>query len=132
TIDNGVTWEVEQVNSAPSLKRVIFGNNNNNLGSTAISINTWVAVGDAGAVAYSLDGGATWATTAVGGAADFVALSYLTRFVALDGGGNCFTSQDGQNWVGPVATGQAGPAGLISNGVGFVSVGTGGGVATSF
>ncbi|HUL64568.1 MAG TPA: hypothetical protein VLW55_08115 [Burkholderiaceae bacterium] len=132
TLDNGVTWEVEQVNSTPALKKVIYGNNNNNLGATAIAINTWVAVGDGGSVAYSLDGGATWATTTVGGASDFVALSYITRFVALDSAGNSFTSQDGQNWVGPVPTGLAGPAGLTTNGVGFVAAGTGGGVASSF
>jgi hypothetical protein len=132
TLNNGVSWEVEQVNSAPQLKKIAYGNNNNNFGATVLSINTWVAVGDEGAASYSLDGGATWNTTIVGGAADFVALSYLTRFVALDSAGNSFTSQDGQNWVGPVATGLAGPAGLITNGVGFVAVGVGGSTVSSF
>jgi len=132
TLDNGLTWEVQQVNGAPSLKKVIFGNNNNNLGATTVAINTWVAVGDQGSVAYSVDGGGTWATTSVGGATDFVAIAYITRFVALDSVGNSFTSQDGVNWVGPVPTGLAGPAGLTSNGVGFVAVGAGGGTVSSF
>jgi hypothetical protein len=132
TLDSGVTWGVQQVNGSPSLKRIVFGNNNNNLGSTLIAINTWVAVGDQGSVAFSLDGGTTWATTTVSGATDFVALSYITRFVALDSVGNSFTSQDGVNWDGPIPTGLAGPAGLVTNGVGFVAVGAGGGTVSSF
>ncbi|HTT11777.1 MAG TPA: lipoprotein [Burkholderiaceae bacterium] len=132
TVDGGASWEVQQTSGLPTLRCVAFGNFNNNLGAAVIAINTWVAVGDGGTVVYSTDGGATWTATTVPGATDFVALAYLTQFMALDSAGNSFTSQDGQTWIGPVPTGLASPGGMVSNGAGFVAVGAGGGTVSSF
>jgi hypothetical protein len=81
---------------------------------------------------YSTDNGVTWTATTVAGATNFVAISYLTRFIAIDGAGNSFASLDGQTWTAPVPTGLAGPRGMSSNSIGFVAVGTGGGTASSF
>jgi len=132
TIDSGATWTVQAITGAPALKRVAYGNFNNNVGSATTAVNTWVAVGDAGAVMYSTDNGVTWTATTVAGATNFVAISYLTRFIAIDGAGNSFASLDGQTWTAPVPTGLAGPRGMSSNSIGFVAVGTGGGTASSF
>ena len=132
TTDSGTTWTVQPITGTPALKRVAYGNFNNNLGSVTASINTWVAIGDAGAVLFSTDNGATWTATTVPGAANFTALSYLTRFVAIDSAGNAFFSQDGQTWTAPVATGLAGPRGVTGNGIGFVAVGAGGQTASTF
>jgi photosystem II stability/assembly factor-like uncharacterized protein len=132
TVDQGVTWDLIPISGTPALKDVVYGNFNNNVGSPTTALNTWVAVGDAGTVLYSLDGGTTWNATTVPGAADFVAVSYLTRFIAIDSAGNSFSSIDGQNWTGPVATGLTTPRSAIGNGVGFVVVGAGGGTASSF
>lgn len=132
TFDAGATWSVQPITGTPALKRIAYGNFNNNVGSPTVALNTWVAVGDAGAVVYSTDGGTTWTATTVAGAANFVGLSYISRFVAIDSAGNAFTSFDGQTWTGPVPTGLTGPRGVIGNGVGYVAVGTGGATASSF
>jgi len=132
TVDSGTTWSVQAITGTPALKRVAYGNFNNNLGSPTTAVNTWVAVGDAGVVFFSIDNGLTWTATAVAGAANLLAVSYLTRFIAIDSAGNSFASLDGQTWTAPVPTGLAGPRGMSSNSVGFVAVGTGGGTASSF
>jgi hypothetical protein len=132
TVDQGATWELVPVSGTPALKDIGYGNFNNNFGSPTTALNTWVAVGDAGTVLYSVDAGTTWNGTTVPGAADFVAVSYLTRFIAIDSAGNSFASIDGQNWTGPVATGLTGPRGVIGTSNGFVVVGTGGGTVSSF
>ena len=132
TLDNGTTWEVQQTSGLPTLRKVIFGNFNNNLGAPVININTWLAVGDAGTVAYSLDGGATWTATTVPGAGDFVSVSYLTRFIAIDNFGTSFASADGQSWTGGAPTGLAGQGGLVTTGIGYVGIGAGGATVSSF
>lgn len=132
TFDGGNAWTAQTITGAPALKAIAYGNFNNNVGASTVAINTWVAVGDGGTAIYSTDGGTTWTATTVAGAANFVTISYLTRFVAVDSAGNAFFSVDGQTWTGPVATGLAGPRSVIGNGVGFVAVGTAGGTASSF
>jgi hypothetical protein len=132
TVDSGATWTVQAITGTPALKAVAYGNFNNNLGAATPAINTWVAIGAAGVAYYSIDGGVTWTALAVPGAADFVAISYLTRFVAIDGTGGAFFSVDGQTWTGPVATGLAGPRSIIGNGTGFVAVGAGGQTVSAF
>jgi photosystem II stability/assembly factor-like uncharacterized protein len=132
TTDAGTTWTALPITGTPALKRIAYGNFNNNLGTTNVSINTFVAVGDAGTALCSIDGGTTWTAITVPGAANFVAISYLTRFVAIDSAGNAFFSIDGQTWTGPVATGVASPRSAIGSGVGFVTVGAGGQSASSF
>jgi photosystem II stability/assembly factor-like uncharacterized protein len=130
--DAGVTWTTVPITTTPALKKIAYGNFNNNLGAPTTVVNTWVAVGDAGAVLYSKDGGTTWTATSVAGAGDFVALAYLTKFMAIDSAGNSFTSADGVTWSSAVPTGLTAPRGAIGNGAGYVAVGTGGGTASSF
>jgi photosystem II stability/assembly factor-like uncharacterized protein len=132
SVDGGTTWTVQPVNATPAFKRVAYGSFNNNFGSTPLLINTWVAVGDAGAVFFSTDSGTTWTATTVAGAGDFTGISYVTKFVAVDSAGNSFASFDGQTWTGPVATGATGLRGMIGNGAGYVTVGTGGATASAF
>jgi hypothetical protein len=133
TIDSGTTWTLQPITGAPTLRRVIFGNFNNNLGSTSpIQINTWLAVGDGGAAYFSIDNGANWTALTVPGAGNIVALSYLTRFVAIDNTGSAFFSQDAQTWTAPVATGLSVPSAVTLNGVGFVGVGAGGQTVSAF
>ncbi len=130
--DSGATWTTQTVNGTPAFKRVAYGNFNNNVGAPTTAVNTFLAVGDAGVAYSSVDAGTTWTAVTVPGAANFVALSYLTRFVAIDSAGSSFFSVDGQTWTGPVATGLTGPRGLIGNGAGFVAVGTGGQTVSAF
>jgi len=132
TLDGGATWTTMPIATTPALKKVAFGNFGNNLGVLTPSINTWVTVGDAGAVLYSKDGGTTWTATPVASAGDFVALAYITKFMAIDSAGNSFTSADGVTWSSAVPTGLTAPRGAIGNGAGYVAVGTGGATASSF
>jgi hypothetical protein len=132
TLDNGQTWTIQPINGLPQLKRVVYGNFNNNLGTTTTALNTWVIVGDAGTVLYSTDLGLTWTANLVAGAANFTGVSYITRFVAVDSAGNSFASVDGVAWSAAVPTGIASPRGLTNNGFSYVTVGTGGATAASF
>jgi len=131
SVDAGVTWSAAAVPSTPALKKVAYGNFNNNVGSTTTAINTWVAVGDAGSVMYSIDGGATWSATSIAGAGDLVGIAYITQFIALDSAGNVFTSVDGQNWSGAVATGVTAQRGLVTTGVAYTTIGASGATASS-
>lgn len=132
TVDSGVTWSPMTFNGTTNLKRVAYGNFDNNLGSTGTAINTWVVVGDGGAAFYSIDGGVSYTAGTGTGTANFVAVSYLTRFVAIDATGSAYVSVDGATWTGPVATGLSVPRSLIVNGVGFVGVGAGGQTVSAF
>jgi len=132
TTDVGATWAVQPISGTPALKRVAYGNFNNNAGSATTVLNTWVAVGDAGAILFSKDNGLTWTAATAAGAGDFVGLAYTTQFVAVDSAGNAFTSRDGQTWSGPVGTGQTGLRAMVGNGFGYVVVGAGGVNASSF
>jgi photosystem II stability/assembly factor-like uncharacterized protein len=134
--DGGATWTAQTVNGAGNLHAVAYGNNYNDLSNTSsplvLAINTFVAVGDNGAVVVSNDGGATWSVQSVAGAGEFAAVSYITRFVAIDRNGNAFASFKGQEWSTPVATSGAGVRAMASNGYGYVAVGDGGVTVSSF
>jgi hypothetical protein len=131
SFDGGATWQVQAVAGTPALKKVMFGNFNNNVGSPGTQLNTWVAVGDAGSVLYSVDGGATWAATTVAGAGNFVGVAYITRFVAVDSAGNTFASVDGQTWSGPIATGATAQRAMVGTGIGYATIGAGGATSSS-
>lgn len=131
--DAGATWSAATVAGAPALRRIAYGNFNNNAGATTVTINTFVAVGDGGTVAVSTDGGLTWTTATVAGAGNFAGIGYTTRFIAVDGAGNAFASADGQNWSAAAATGITGVRALATaTGYGYVAVGAGGAIAASF
>jgi hypothetical protein len=138
--DGGVTWTVQTVGGgASALRAVEYGDFDNNITSPGVVgiannvfINTWVAVGDAGAVFVNSTG--TWTSVPMSGAPNLVALSYTTQFVSLDGAGNAYTSQTGQSgtWSSAASTGLSNPAGITTTGHGFVAVGTSGENAGSF
>ncbi|HXF45291.1 MAG TPA: hypothetical protein VNK91_04145 [Burkholderiaceae bacterium] len=130
--DAGATWTASTIAGAPALRKIGYGNFNNNEGSTSVAINTFVAVGDGGVIARSTDAGATWTTATVAGAGNFAGIGYTTRFVALDTAGNAFASVDGQSWSALSVTGITGVRALTGTGFGYVAVGAGGVNASAF
>jgi len=147
SVDSGATWFSRAVgNGTVTLRGVTYGNFDNNLtGSNTIgeggnvSINTWVVVGDNGAAFQSTNLSAdiasiTWNAAPIASAANLVAVSYTTQFVAIDSSGNAFTSRTAVagTWSAPVATGISDPVSLATNAHGYVVVGTSGNNASSF
>jgi len=140
--DSGTTWTAQTVGGgASALRAVVYGNFDNNLGANGVvgiggaaptSINTWVAVGDAGAV--FVDSTGTWFAAPLAGAPNLVSIAYSTQFVALDASGNAYTSQTAisGSWSAAAVTGVANPAAITGNGHGFVAIGTAGDNASSF
>jgi len=82
-------------------------------------LNTYVAVGDSGAVVTSVDGGVTWTAQTITGAPNLVGIAANSQlatldstglaftstnitansqFVAVDTNGNTYTSADGITW----------------------------------
>lgn len=94
-------------------------------------ISTWVVTDALGNFAYARATGA-WASTNVAIAPSIVAIDYTTRFVALDAAGNAYASENGLNWQAVGSSGVTNPIGMVSNGVGFVTVGNNGATASSF
>lgn len=133
SVDSGLTWTAQTVSGAGNLRAIVYGNNFNDVSNTAtISINTFVAVSDSGAVVVSSDGGVTWSVQQVAGAGELTGISYVSRFVAVDRSGNAFTSNTGTAWSTPVATGHTGLRAIVNNGYGYVAVGDGGVTTSSF
>ncbi len=149
SFDGGVTWTVSTLGGgASALRAVIYGNFDNNEtgngvvgvgGSSPTAINTWVVVGDNATVFESNNfsstvSSITWHAVPVSGAANFVALSYTSQFVAIDSAGNAFTSQTATSgtWSAPIATGITNPVSITTNDHGFVVVGSSGDNTSSF
>lgn len=147
SVDGGATWSLTTVGSGTStLRGIAYGNfDNNETGSNQIgvagstSINTWVIVGD-NQVAFesttvsSNVASISWGPTPITGAANLVAISYTTQFVAIDSAGNAFASQTAfpGSWSTPVATGIPDPVSVVTNSHGYVLVGSAGDNASSF
>ena len=108
-----------------------------------------VAVGDAGTIVTSIDGGANWTAQTVGTTnlvsvvADSLYLANATidpllsfistaRFVAVDSGGNTYTSMNGRTWIGANSTNIGNPKALVSSGFGYVAAGLAGATAYAF
>jgi hypothetical protein len=135
--DSGATWTAQTINGAPNLRGVAYGNFDNNLtngilgvaGSTAI--NTWVAVGDAGALLVNNSG--NWVAQSIGTGANLTAITYTTQFAVLDATGNVYLNRTGVGaWQGPRATGIGTAAAITTDGRGYVALGHGGDNASSF
>ena len=139
------TWAATTLGGgASALRAVSYGNFDNNETSTNVvgvggntAINTWVVAGDSG-TAYesnsltSASSANTWNAVPVSGAANFVAISYTTQFVAVDSAGNAFPSQTAQSWSPAIATGIADPVSMATNSHGFVVAGSSGDNTSSF
>jgi hypothetical protein len=145
SLDGGLTWTVKTLTTG-ALRAVAYGNfDNNETGNGVVgvgnntSINTWVVVGDNG-VAFETNNltttvsSVTWNAVSISGAANFVAISYTTQFVAIDSAGNAFASQTGTSgtWSAAVATRITDPISVATNSHGYVLVGTSGDNTSSF
>jgi len=118
---------------------VRYGNNDTNETATGVigvggvqAINTWVAVGDSGAVFVNSGGG--WTQVPLAGGPNLIAIGYSSQFVAIDAAGNAYVSQTGAvgSWSAVAATGVTDAVGITGNGHGFVTVGSAGDNASSF
>jgi hypothetical protein len=150
SFDGGSTWGTNVLaGGTVALRGAAYGDFDNNAtgngvigigGNTPTSITTWTVVGDGG-TAYSSNivnpgvTAANWNAAPIAGAANLVAVSYTTQFVAIDSAGNAFTSERALpgTWSGPVATGITDPAGRMAGNLhGHVLVGSSGDNASSF
>jgi len=153
TYDGGITWTVTTLGGGTSaLRAVAYGNFDNNLTGTDVNgfpvigvannalINTWLVAGDAGSAFQSttvVSGTATTWTAAsvpVSNTTNLVALSYTTQFVAIDNGGNAYTSQTAAagTWSAAIPSGITDPVALATNGHGYVLAGSSGDDTESF
>jgi len=134
---DGNTWAAKTSGTGNSLRQVT------SYGSII------VAVGDAGTIVTSIDGGANWTAQTVGTTnlvsvvADSLYLANATidpllsfistaRFVAVDSGGNTYTSMNGRTWIGANSTNIGNPKALVSSGFGYVAAGLAGATAYAF
>jgi hypothetical protein len=149
SFDGGGLWTQQTLGGGTAaLRAVVYGNNDNNEtangviglgGSAPTSINTWVIVGDGGTAFQTTTLGTStgtivWNPVPIAGAADLVAVSYTTHFLAVDSAGNAFSSElaIANSWTPAVATGVTDPVSIVTNGSGYVLVGAGGENATAF
>ena len=149
SFNGGGNWVPQTLGGGTTaLRAVAYGNNDNNEtangviglgGLTPTAINTWVVVGDGGTAFQTNTLGTSVATIAwnpvpISGAADLVAVSYTTHFLAVDSVGNAFSSQlaIANSWAPALTTGVFDPVSMVTNGVGYVLVGAGGENATAF
>jgi len=145
SFDAGTTWGQTTLGTgASTLRAIAYGNFDNNQTATNVvgvggntEINTWVVVGDGGAVFESNTliaptSPVLWNPVVVSGAGNFVSVAYTTQFVAVDNSGNAFTSQTAVSWSPPIATGIADPVWMATNSHGFVLAGSSGDNASSF
>ena len=112
-----------------------------------------VAVGDSGTIVTSIDNGTNWVLTTLPGSpptmglisvvADSLYLANSTidpllsfistaRFVAVDSGGNTYTSMNGRTWFSANSTNISNPKALVSSGFGYVAAGLAGATAYAF
>jgi hypothetical protein len=147
SFDGGTTWFTSVLGTGTSaLRSAAYGNfDNNETGSGVVgvggntAINTWVVVGDNGTAFQSVNlssaaTSVTWNPVPIASAANLIAASYTTQFVAVDSAGNAFASQtaDAGTWSAPVATGIPDPISIATNSHGYVLVGSAGDNASSF
>lgn len=112
TSPDSVNWTQRASPTTQDLNAVIYSPYNQ--GSNTLG--TWVAVGNAGTVVESVDGGTTWTTVGSGGAsANLRGVAYgsstsaasavTTAFVAVGSGGTVLTSTDGLTWTAQTLAG---------------------------
>ncbi len=140
--DSGTSWSPQTIaGGAYVLRAVTNGNHDINVTGNGVvgvggtvAIDTWVAVGDSGAVFVNRGGGTTWNQVPLPGAPNLTAIGYTSQFAAIDAAGNAYASQTGTvgSWTVSAATGVSDAVGIASTGYGFVVVGTAGDSASSF
>lgn len=145
TSSSGATWTL-YATGTNNWTGIAYGNANDNADALVTetsntltvtpgnqSINTWVVVDANGSYATATTAG-SWISGATAIASSIVAIDYTTRFVALDGAGNAYASENGYNWSSaPVGASNLFDAvAMRSNGAGYVAIGSSGGNASSF
>lgn len=136
--NNGASWTALESGTTNTLSSVAAGNYYVSSTSAGVTVNTLVygamAAGTGGVALTSADGGATFAAAASGAGADtnFVAVSFLSRFVLLDSTGRARASQDGNTWQGPFETKLSAPAAAVAADGRYVAVGAAGSNSVSF
>ncbi len=139
---DGNTWTV-QTPITPSIYAI-------NLRQVTSYGSIIVAVGDTGTIVTSKDGGITWTSQSIGtqslvsvaaetqlvaNAAIDLQLGFIStvQFVAVDSGGNAYTSTNGYAWSAtPITTGATSVNALVSSGFGYVAAGNSGITAYAF
>lgn len=113
-----------------------------------------VAVGDSGTIVTSIDNGTNWVLASLPGSPAptpnlvsvvveslYIAnatidplLSFIStaQFVAVDSGGNAYTSMNGRTWISANSTNIGNPKALVSSGFGYVAAGLAGATAYAF
>jgi hypothetical protein len=145
TGSSGSTWTLYAI-GVNNWSTVAYGNANDNADALVSvtnnvltvtpanqSINTWVVADGNGSYAYATSAGA-WVAGTAPIAGSVVAIDYTTRFVALDGAGNAYASENGIQWsTSPVGSSNLPDAiAMRSNGAGFVAIGSSGDNASAF
>lgn len=148
TSDSGAQWAMYTFGTNNWIG-VAYGNQDANADDTAVvnfpvgggvtitvqneAINTWVVVDGSGNYAYATSTGGWIAGSSPIATSSVVGIDYTTRFLALDGSGNAWASENGINPFLLVGnSGITNPTSLRSNGQGYVALGVSGTNASSF
>ncbi len=144
TGNSGATWSLIPV-GVNNWTKIAYGYNNSNADSIISApggvltvgnraINTWVVADAAGNYAYANASTGYWNVGTTAFSNSIAGIDYTTRFVAIDGSGNAYSSETGLpgTWHSGGSTGVSNPAALVSNGMGFVLIGATGANASSF
>ena len=145
TTSGGSTWSLVPIGTN-DWTTIAYGNANDNADALVTesnntlvvtpanqAINTWVVADANGSYAYSTTAG-SWVSASGAIASSVVAIDYTTRFIALDGAGNAYASENGVTWSSaPVGSSNLADAvAMRSNGSGYVAIGSSGDNASSF
>ena len=144
TTTGGNDWTL-YTHGANNWTSIAYGNNDanadppvvNQIGGTltinraAQSINTWVVADAQGNYAYTSTTG-LWVDGNSPIASSVVAIDYTTRFLALDGAGNVYASENATFWTPVGSSSLSSPTAMVSNGQGFVALDATGASASSF
>jgi hypothetical protein len=132
TSPDGVTW----TSRASGTTNPLYAVNYSALNASGSTSGTWIAVGAAGTVVNSTDGGLTWTagTVPAGTTADLRGITYgastaatgATIFVSVGASGTILTSADGLTWASISTSATGTDLNAVIYGTQFVAVGTGG------
>jgi photosystem II stability/assembly factor-like uncharacterized protein len=122
---DGITWSSAISGTVADLKGIAFGSTTLIYGLSPVvvnplytnGVNTFVAVGNGGALVVSRDNGLSWmaSATAIPVVGNLNAVTYARQFITVGDGGGVFTSPDGLSWTSQ-ASGTTAPLYSIAHG----------------
>jgi hypothetical protein len=122
---DGITWSSAISGTVADLKGIAFGGTTLIYGLSPVvvnplftnGVNTFVAVGNGGALVVSRDNGLSWmaSATAIPVVGNLNAVTYARQFITVGDGGSVFTSPDGLSWTSQ-ASGTTAPLYSIAHG----------------